>query len=99
MKHEIDICEYMKNSSSEDILVDLRDKISFGHGSIPGAINIPLEDIIKLYQLPKEKKIFVFCQIGEFSKQATELLLDAGYDAYNLTDGYRKYLIELFSEA
>ncbi len=69
------------------------DKIAFGHGSISGAINIPLDNIHSLYQLPPSRKIFVFCQKGEFSKQVIELLRDAGYDAYNLTGGYAKYLM------
>lgn len=97
-EYELDICDYIKRRKTDDILIDVRDKIAFGHGSISGAINIPLDNIQSLYQLPPSRKIYVFCQKGEFSKQVAELLRDAGYDAYNLTGGYAKYLKALFDK-
>lgn len=97
-KYELDICDYIKTRKTDDILIDVRDKIAFGHGSISGAINIPLDNIQSLYQLPSNRNIFVFCQKGEFSKQIAELLRDAGYDAYNLIGGYAKYLKTLFAK-
>lgn len=92
MKNEISICEYVKTKAPNDILIDLRSDTLFKFGSIEGAINIPINDIKKLYQLPKDKKIYLFCQSSEFSEQMTELLCDEGYDAYCLTGGYREYL-------
>lgn len=92
MDYEIDICDYIYKRSSEDILVDLRDKIAFGHGSIQGSVSIPLNDIKGLYQLPKDKKIYVFCQKGEFSKEIVQILRDAGYEAYHLSGGYIRWL-------
>lgn len=97
-EYELDICDYIKKRRPEDILVDVRDKIAFGHGSISGAINIPVDKIQDLYRLPMDRKIYVFCQIGEFSLQVAQLLRDAGYEAYHLTGGYIKYLKELFKE-
>lgn len=98
-RYELDICDYIKKRRTDDILIDVRDKIAFGHGSISGAINIPLDNIQSLYQLPQNRKIYVFCQRGEFSKQVTELLRDAGYDAYNLNGGYVKYFKSLFDNS
>lgn len=96
-EYELDICDYIEKHEPEDILVDVRDKIAFGHGTITGAVNIPLDSIQDLFRLPRGKKIYVFCQVGEYSPQAAELLRDAGYEAYNLTGGYIKYLKQLFS--
>lgn len=94
MINEIDICDYIKNrnENNTEILIDIREKMMFEFGTIPGAINIPLDDIRKLYHLPKDKYIYVFCQSGEISGEIVELLSDAGYTAYNLLGGYRKYL-------
>ncbi len=89
---EIDIWEYVKNRSGEDVLVDLRSEDLYRFGTIPGAVNIPLERVGELYQLPKDKTICLFCQTGEVSGQFAELLRDAGYAACNLTGGYREYL-------
>lgn len=94
MIQEIDICDYVKNRLENELLVDLREKFMFDFGTIPGAVNIPLDDIRQLYHLPKDKKIYVFCQAGEISREIAELLIDAGYDAYHLSGGYRKYLSE-----
>ena len=89
---EIDICQYINNRLDDEILIDIREELMFNYGSIPGAINIPIDKIKKLYQLPKEKKIYVFCQAGEISREIAELLSDAGYNAYHLSGGYREYL-------
>lgn len=92
MIREMNICEYMKNRSENDILVDIRDRTMFGFGSISGAVNIPVDNIKELYRLPKENDIYLFCQAGEISGEIAELLSDAGYNACSLTGGYREYL-------
>lgn len=51
-----------------------------------------MNNIRHLYDLPKDKTIYVFCQAGEISGEIVEILSDAGYTAYNLTGGYREYL-------
>lgn len=92
MIREMNICDYMKNRLESDILVDIRDSTMFGFGSISGAVNIPVENVKELYKLPKERDIYLFCQAGEISGEIAELLSDAGYNACNLTGGYREYL-------
>ena len=92
------IGEFIMNRSKNDLLIDIREKLMYEFGTIPGAINIPLDRIKELYRLPKGRKIYVFCQAGEISKEIVELLADAGYDACNLTGGYREYLRRLMAE-
>ena len=43
--------------TKNDILIDLRESRLFSFGSIEGAVNIPADDIVKLYSLPKDKRI------------------------------------------
>ena len=92
MMQEINILDYIKIRSHDDVLVDLRSKIMYEFGTIPGAVNIPIEHIKELYRLPKDKNIYLFCQAGEISGEFAELLSDNGYNAHNLTGGYREYL-------
>ena len=99
MIQEIDICDYLKHRSDHEVLVDVREKLMFEFGTIPGAINIPLEDIKKLYHLPKDQNIYVFCQAGDISREIVELLLDVGYNAYNLSGGYRRYFQTQIAES
>lgn len=98
-EHKIDIVTFSKQLPPDAVLVDLRDPISFNTGTLPGARNIPIDNLGELYQLPGDQKIYVFCQSGEISGAIVELLLDAGYQAYELTGGFRAYLRAMFAQA
>ncbi len=73
-------------------LVDIRPREVYQFGTIPGAVNIPATEPQYLYDLPLEKKVYIFCQSGEISGDYVELMCDAGYDAYHLPIGYLGYL-------
>ena len=92
MVREIDVWEYARAHLGDGLLIDLRDEIVFGHGTIPGAVNIPLERIRELYRLPKDRNVYLLCQSGDISREMAELLTDLGYNAFNLAGGYREYL-------
>ena len=92
MMREMDICEYLEKRDPNDVIVDIRDKSAFELGTVPGAVNIPMDNIRELYQLPMDRDIYVFCKVGDISAEIVEILTDAGYNACNLTGGYRKYL-------
>lgn len=96
---EMDICEYLAARKESDILVDVREKALFEFGSIPGAVSIPIDNVKELYDLPVDRDVYVFCQAGDVSGEIAELLTDLGYNACNLTGGYRKYLRATFSGA
>ena len=80
--------------SEDELRVDLREPDVFRCGSLPGAVNIPLDQLGRLYDLPHDRRICVFCQAGIISEDIAELLRDAGYDAYSLEGGYRRWLRE-----
>lgn len=89
----------LKNTDLNSIsLVDIRPKEVYDFGTIPGAINIPAAQPQDLYDLPTDKKVYIFCQSGEISGEYAELLCDAGYDAYHLPVGYLGYLKRVFNE-
>ncbi len=88
----IDICKYAAIQDEKDIVVDLRNPDLFSFGSLPHAINIPLDRLGELMDLPYGRKVYVFCQAGEKSEGVAELLCQMGYEAWNLSGGYRKYL-------
>lgn len=83
--------EFLRESE-EVIRVDLREENQVQFGSIPGAVHIPATQLQKLYELPKDRKIYLFCQKGELSEEILEVMLEAGYDAYHLQGGYLSYL-------
>ena len=80
------------NSTRDQIIVDIRSKSLFKEGTIPGAINIPMDRINELYELPMDRKICLLCHIGEISDELALLMKDAGYDAYSYPGCYLAYL-------
>ena len=80
------------NSTRDQIIVDIRSESLFKEGTIPGAINIPMDRINELYELPMDRKICLLCHIGEISDELALLMKDAGYDAYSYPGGYLAYL-------
>lgn len=76
---------------AESVLLDVRTKDEFESGSIPGAVNMPLDGLREtMTVLPKDKKIAVFCQIGLRGYLASRILMQNGFgDVINLSGGYR----------
>lgn len=74
-------------------LVDVRTPKEFEMGGIDGAVNIPLDDLRdRMNELPKEKPVYLYCQVGLRGYLATRILMQNGYDAFNLSGGYKTYL-------
>jgi len=59
-------------------LVDVRSQTEFAKGSISGAVNIPLEDILIFTEALGEKVCLLFCSSGTRSHIATEKLRAMG---------------------
>lgn len=77
---------------SEITVVDLREKDEFIISALDGAVNIPFSEIgQKIYTIPKDKPVLVYCREGDWSGEVVEILVDAGYDAYHIKDGYNAY--------
>ncbi|CAN2221102.1 HcaD Uncharacterized NAD(FAD)-dependent dehydrogenases [Candidatus Nanopelagicaceae bacterium] len=72
-------------------LIDVRTPSEYGNGSIPGAINIPVDEIRGRVAEIKKEPILVNCQVGQRGHTATMLLKELGFDATNLDGGYLTY--------
>ncbi|AJY68748.1 rhodanese-like domain-containing protein [Geobacter sulfurreducens] len=70
----------IRSGSQDYILIDVRDEMEFEEGHIPTAINIPAEQLAaRSDQLPKEKKIIVYCNTGSRSYMAYKKLIGLAY--------------------
>jgi rhodanese-related sulfurtransferase len=77
-------------------LLDVRTPQEFASGHIPGAVNIPVDDLrSRLGELPRDRKIAAYCQVGQRGYLATRTLLQVGFKAVNISAGYKTY--KLFS--
>jgi len=80
-------------SDDNFIIVDIRDDASFDEGHIPGAINIPLDELgYRVFSLDKTRDIIVYCFTGVTSQVACRILVNAGFkDVYNMTGGIKAW--------
>ncbi len=86
--------EIAAQDSSEWFRLDVREQEELAVGAVEGAHNIPLAELrSRLAELPKDKKILVNCATGQRSYFATRLLRQKGFDAYNLSGGYKTYAL------
>ena len=70
------------------ILVDVRTDAENARGSIPGAINIPV-DVLRGHLAELEgQRVVVTCQVGQRGHIATQILRGHGIDVVNLSGGY-----------
>lgn len=73
-------------------LLDVRAKSEFAAGSIPGAINIPVDELRERISEVPTHDVLVLCQVGQRGHTATLLLNELGIDAKNLDGGYRTWV-------
>lgn len=72
------------------LLIDVRSATEFAAGSVKGSINIPLSEITKrLKSLDKTKETIVFCQSGNRSAQALQILNQHGFNSVYNGGGWR----------
>ena len=69
-------------------LIDVRTEGEFDRGSIPGAINIPVDEIRERQSEISNKNLLVTCQVGQRGHTASLLLKELGFNVVNLDGGY-----------
>ena len=73
-------------------LLDVRTPQEFSAGNIPGAVNIPVDDLRnRLAEIPRNREIAVYCQVGQRGYLATRILRQSGFEASNIGGGYKTY--------
>lgn len=73
-------------------LLDVRTPEEFGGGHFPDAISIPIDELRgRLNELPKDRQIAVYCQVGQRGYLGTRILRQKGFNAVNVGGGYKTY--------
>jgi rhodanese-related sulfurtransferase len=79
-------------AAERPFLLDARTPQEFDSGHIPAAMNIPVDELrSRLGELPRDRKIAAYCQVGQRGYLATRILLQAGFSAVNIGGGYKTY--------
>ena len=71
--------------------VDVRTPEEFIRGSLPGAVNIPLDLLRERFEELDEVETVVNCEVGQRGHAATLLLNNLGFRAMNLDGGYKTW--------
>ena len=66
------------------IIVDVRTKEEYELSHVVDSINVPVDNIDENIELDKSKTILVYCQSGNRSNRAYNILNNLGYDVYDL---------------
>lgn len=73
-------------------LLDVRSIAECGRGIIPGAINIPVDELRERQSELKNKNVLVNCQVGLRGHTGSMLLKELGFNAVNLDGGYLTWI-------
>lgn len=75
--------------AGDEILLDARTPGEVARGSIDGALHIPLDELREhLDELPRDKRLRVFCQSGLRSYVACRILMQHGFSCANVAGGH-----------
>ena len=75
-------------------LLDVRTVDEASLGSIPGAVNIPLDELREhISEVPTDKTVYIFCAVGLRGYLAYRILAQHGFtNIRNVSGGYKTYL-------
>jgi len=84
--------QHVADPGEGQALLDVRMRKETEAGTIPGAVNVPLDQLRdRLDELPRDKELLVFCQVGLRGYLACRILKQHGFRCRNLTGGYKTY--------
>ncbi|SNX54017.1 CoA-disulfide reductase [Thermoanaerobacterium sp. RBIITD] len=82
-----------KIDKAKTFLLDVRTNMEYSLGNIDGSVNIPVDELRdRLDEIPKDKEILVYCQVGLRGYLACRILSQHGFKfVKNLSGGYKTY--------
>lgn len=81
--HELD--EHQRAGAT---VVDVRSPAEYAQGAIPGAVNIPLDELRDRADELPNNELIVHCRVGQRGHAAARLLAQHGHTVANLDGGY-----------
>ncbi len=85
--------ELQAGGAKDAVLIDVRTPMEFATGSIPGAINIPLDSMRgRLGEIPAGRPVILYCGVGLRGYLASNILRQNGFkDVRNLIGGIKTF--------
>jgi rhodanese-related sulfurtransferase len=92
-QHELEPQQVRERLERGEIeLVDVREPYEWEAGRIAGARHIELERLAgRADEIPRDRPVVFQCRLGARSAMATQAFRAAGWDAYNMAGGIRRW--------
>ncbi len=93
--------DQMIDNNEDFFLLDVRELIEYKNGTIKNAVRYSVDELREfLDEIPENKKIVVFCEVGLRGYVASRILMQNGFEkVFNLIGGMRTYrMIGLHNE-
>ena len=85
--HEIDTLNPI-----DSVIIDVREEFELATGVLPHSIHIPLGQLrSRMGEIPKDKKLYVTCQVGQRGYVACRMLTELGFACHNIDGGIKTY--------
>ncbi len=89
----VTVTELRAALDADAYVVDVREPAEFAAGHVPGARLVPLSTVpAALPDFPRDRTIYVVCEVGARSEQAARFLAHHGLDARNVVGGTRAWV-------
>lgn len=85
--HEIGVEQFATDRRDDAMVLDVRSAEDFTGGHLPGAVNVPLEQVLSEPGRYTDREVYVICQSGGRSAEAAQALTGAGARAISVTGG------------
>lgn len=83
-----EVAQRIHDPQRAPLLLDVRTAREFAEGHVPGAVNIPVQDLAaQLGQVPQDREIVVYCEVGGRASRAGKLLRENGYARVSEMEG------------
>lgn len=90
---EVTIDQVKKDTKA--LIIDVREIDEWNAGHIQSAQHLALSSLMQgnIPNLPADREVYLYCQMGQRSRKAAQIIRDEGYlNVYNVTGGYEAWL-------
>ena len=75
----------------DTLIIDLRERESYAHSHVKGAVNMPYAEIEEYTSFPKGKTLVLYCDRGGASLRLARQLAKFGYRTRSVIGGFEAY--------
>lgn len=82
------LLEHQSSHPDHLFVLDVRTPQEYAEGHVPGAVNVPQEQLAsRLAEVPKDKDVVIYCRSGRRSVLAADILAANGYSRLSHLEG------------